>query len=351
MSTSHSPRAIPFPSELPALLPPLDAALPGDLALVDELLRDRGSLLTRIEQGRDLARLARAMILTIAFCGAALGAAAGSQRGGIQVALSAVKLPLALLLTAAICAPVLTSLNSVLFGKSDMRRDLAIVLCSLALATLVTAALTPLVVMAAGSPTVGYRRLVLVCVACAGIGGVSGLTFFLRSLRDYAREERLFAGITVLVVFALVGTQTVWTLRPYVAYPRPQLVIIHPIQGSFLDSVVTTAYTAAGLVVTERPPESVPASTSARAPVETPAVDPTPAPVDAAPPPPVEQGTAPVLPAPAPDSVVASSPPSVPPVTDSVESSDPPDVMPPPAPATNATKLPARKAPRGPGAR
>ena len=253
-SPATSPRMA-FPSDSLPTLAPLDASLPGDFSLVDELLRDRTALLDRIDQGRDLARLARAMIVTVAFCAAAFGAAAGAQRGGVQVVLSAVKLPLALLLTAAICAPVLTCLNTVLFGRTDARKDLAIVLCSLALASLVTAALTPLVLMAAGSPTIGYRRLVLVTVACAGVGGVTGLSFFLRSLRRYPGEERAFAGITVLVVFALVGTQTTWTLRPFLGMPGTPQVIVHPIQGSFLDSVVTTAWTAAGLRVTERPPE------------------------------------------------------------------------------------------------
>lgn len=251
MSTT-SPRAIHFPSEAPPLLAPLDASLPGDLALVDELLRDRTSLLERIEQGRDLARLARAMIVTIAFCAAAFGAAAGAQRGGVQIALSAVKLPLALLLTAAICAPVLTSLNAVLLSKSDARKDLSIVLCSMALASLVAAALTPIVLLAAGSPTVGYRRMVLVCVACAGLGGVIGLTFFLRSIARHGSEERGFVGVTVLLVFALVGTQTVWTLRPYLGMPGTKQVIVHRVSGSFLDSVVTTAYTAAGVHVQQR---------------------------------------------------------------------------------------------------
>lgn len=257
-SSPGSSRTLSFPSDAPPLLSPLDASLPGDLALVDELLRDRSALLDRIEQGRDLARLARAMIVTVAFCAAAFGAAAGAQRGGVQIPLAAIKLPLALLLTAAICAPVLTSLNTVLFGRSDARKDLAIVLCSLALASLVAAALTPLVLMAAGSPSVGYRRMVLVAVASAGVGGITGLSFFLRSLRRYPKEERGFVGITVLIVFALVGTQTTWTLRPFLAMPGSPQVIVRPIEGSFLDAVVTTTWTAAGMRVTERPPEETP---------------------------------------------------------------------------------------------
>lgn len=251
-SSPGSSRTLSFPSDSPSLAP-LDVSLPGDLALVDELLRDRTALLNRIDQGRDLARLARAMIVTVAFCAAAFGAAAGAQRGGVQIALSTVKLPLALLLTAAICAPVLTSLKSVLFGKSDARKDLAIVLCSLALATLVAAALTPLVLIAAGSPTVGYFRMVLVTVACAGVGGITGVTFFLRSVYRYAPEERGFLAVTVLIVFALVGTQTTWTLRPYLGAPGSRQVIVHPIEGSFLDAVVTTTWSAAGMRVTERP--------------------------------------------------------------------------------------------------
>ena len=229
---------------------PLPPSVP-ELAIVDELLRDRGAYLDRIDRGEDLARIARAMILTVVVCGAAFGGAIGAWRGGAQIAVSAVKLPVVLLLTAAICAPVLTALNTVLLGRSDVRRDLAVVLSSLGLAGLVAAALTPLVLMAAGSPTLGYHRMVLVTVACAGLGGAIGLAFFLRTLHRHGGEERWFAGATVLAIFALVGAQTTWTLRPYVGVPGSEVVLLHPIQGSFLDSVVRTAYTAAGMRVHE----------------------------------------------------------------------------------------------------
>jgi hypothetical protein len=251
-AASRPAGAVVFPSDLPITPTPLDGHPAPDLALVDELLRDRPSLLDRIDRGADLTRLARAMIVTIAFCGAAFGAAAGMRRGGPQVPLSAIKLPLALLLTAAICAPVLTSLKTVLFGRANLRKDLAIVLCSLGLASLVAAALSPLVLLAANSPTLDYYRMVLVVVACAAIGGLVGVGFFLQTLHSLPSEERGFLGLTVLVVFALVGSQTVWTFRPYLGRHGKPVVVMYPVQGSFLDSVVRTAWSAAGRVPSER---------------------------------------------------------------------------------------------------
>src|SRR5688572_23862739 len=130
------------------------------LESVDRLLRDRRAVLNSIESGRDLAGTARAMLITIAAGAAMFGGAAGAYRGGAQVAFAAIKMPLAVLLTAAICAPALTAINAALDRRADVRRDLALILTSLALGCLVLSAEAPLVLLAV-TLGVGYHAIAL----------------------------------------------------------------------------------------------------------------------------------------------------------------------------------------------
>src|SRR5437868_11946416 len=143
MSVTDAPISIRTP------FPPERATAPSAvLETVDELLRDRKATLVRIHEGDDLAAFARAMIATIAAGAGAFGGAMGAWRGGPQILLAGVKLPLVILLTAALCAPATSALNAAMDRRADLRRDLALVLASLALGALVLAALAPVILLA-----------------------------------------------------------------------------------------------------------------------------------------------------------------------------------------------------------
>lgn len=223
---------------------------PSSLAVVDELLRDPDALLARIERGENLRVIARAMLMTVILAGLAFGAALGISRGSVQIALAGTKLPLAVLLTAAICSPVLTTMNRVLLGQASLRRDVARVLACLARGTLAAAALAPLVVLAACAD-VGYHRMILVAAACAAMSGLVGAALFLRSVRAVPQEERRFLVITVLATFSLVGAQLTWTMRPFVTRPQSGIVLVRPLQGNVIDALSRTVDSALGIYPAE----------------------------------------------------------------------------------------------------
>jgi hypothetical protein len=61
------------------------------------------------------------------------------------------------------------------------------------------------------------------------------------------RCARRFLTLTLLVVFAMVGTRMTWTLRPYLVRPCEQEVpFVRAVDGSFLGSVSTAADSAQG---------------------------------------------------------------------------------------------------------
>jgi len=219
----------------------------GTLATVDQLLRDRHGLLDRIAAADDLTELARTMIVTIAVCAAVFGASLGIYRGGLQILFAAVKMPLVILLTAAICTPALSALRRVATGAASLRKDLALVLSSLALGSLVLAALAPVVTLAA-SWSFSYHSLVLLAVGCCVIAGTVGLALFFTGTRAMTWGSRVVVAGTALLVVATVGIQMTWTFRPYVLRPRTENVpFIRAVEGSFVDSVSTSYDSARGV--------------------------------------------------------------------------------------------------------
>lgn len=226
---------------------------------VDQLLRDSAGTLGRIARGEQLGVLARAMILSIAMGGGLFGAAMGAFRGDEQVLYAALKLPLAMLLTTAVCAPALTSLNAALGRPARLRQDLSLVLSALARASLVLAAEAPIVLLAVRLG-VGYHSLTLLAVGCCVVAGGVGLVLFVQGLTGrsgatavdrgdaQARQGVGTVAVALLMVFALVGSQMAWTLRPYLLRPRtPDIPLVRSIEGSFLAAVLVSSRSARGI--------------------------------------------------------------------------------------------------------
>ncbi len=234
--------------------PTLPTSPGGVLRTVDQLLRDTRGVLERIRRGEDLLGLARAMVFTIAAGAGVFGAAMGAYRGGVQIGYAAVKLPAVILLTMAVVAPALTALNSALGRTASLRRDLALVLCCLALSCLVLAAQTPVVLLAV-EVDVSYHSLILLVVACCVVAGGVGLSLFLRGLR-LERGHGLWAvAVGMLGVFMLAAGQMSWTLRPFLVRPRTgHAPFVRSLEGSLVEAVLTSTRSARGLYYRQSAP-------------------------------------------------------------------------------------------------
>lgn len=243
---------------LDTTFPPHTAALRGmgPLEAVDLLLRDRTTFLHRIATIVDLLPMARALLVTSVVTAALFGASIGAYRGGIQIIYAAIKLPLAVLLTAGLVAPALTALGLAARSSDaplDLRlrfeRDAVLVLAALALGGLVTAALTPVVVLSQIFG-VSYHELILTLSAACGVGGVLGLVLFLRGMWGRSGRGRVVSSLGGLALFAVVGSQMSWSLRPFLVRPKTEQVpFVRAIEGSLWDSVTRSVDSARGIYV------------------------------------------------------------------------------------------------------
>lgn len=227
----------------PEAAPPL----PPSLALVDQLLRDRAGVLARIEQGRDLAAVGRVLLATLVVGAAMFGVALGSYRGGVQLAYAAIKTPLALVATAAICAPTLTAVSRALGRPASLTRDLALLLAALAVGALVLLALTPLV-LAARAAELGYHRTILLASGCAAIASGAALATLWRGVSMRGPVGQRTAVAMLALVFGLVGAQVSWTLRPFLVRPQSEDVpFVRDLDGSLYDALRRSLRSAAGV--------------------------------------------------------------------------------------------------------
>ena len=232
---------------VPAHLPPAAAPVrAGGLVLVDQLLRDRAGVLARVRQGLGLSELVKTLVITIVVGAALAGAAMGSFRGGAQIAFAAVKLPLALLLTAALCAPALAALGHALGRPASLARDLALVVTALATGTLVLVALVP-VLLVARAVDLDYHGSILLTVGCGGVAGVVAVAVLVVGLRRVSLRDVSIVVTLFSLLFVVVGAQVGWTLRPWLVRPRAtEIPFVRGVEGSLYDAVLGSATLGAG---------------------------------------------------------------------------------------------------------
>ena len=167
---------------------------PGIFGLVDALLRNHRRIIDRIEADDRLIDLARGLVVIILVGAAIFGAAMGFYRGGIQMLFAAIKLPLAILLTAALSVPAYMAMNTAANREARPRQDACLVLLALAGASLIISATAPFIVLAAFWGY-GYHSTILLVVACCAVGGLYGLAIFVRGVARRAGPARILIGL------------------------------------------------------------------------------------------------------------------------------------------------------------
>lgn len=213
---------------------------------IELLLRDRAQLIERLRDGTDVRPILTATIGTIAIAMALVGAALGSYRGGIQIGYAAIKLPLVLLGTAALSAPVLSAVGAALGRRSRLGVDLALVMSALAFGALLLAACAPLILLGR-SLDVPYHQMILGTVCAFGLAGIASLHMIGAAIAAERTPGRIAALLGLCCTFALVGGQLAWALRPYLVRPRAEQVpFVREVEGSLFDSIAESMRSARG---------------------------------------------------------------------------------------------------------
>ena len=208
-------------------------------AVLITMLRDRKGFLEDIRQDIKLESKVLALLIVSTLFLGIYGAIIGGSSGGLQIISSAVKLPALYLITLAICLPTLFFFD-ILFGSVlNFRQYVAISLTAVGVSSVLLFSFAPVSLFFLISIQ-DYTFFVLLNVAIMGLTGFIGVKLFYQGMHTLAGEEAeelklrnpLLRGW--LLLYALVGSQLGWTLRPFFGAPGEPFQLFRPeIEGNF----------------------------------------------------------------------------------------------------------------------
>jgi len=216
-----------------------------DLAVIETILRNRYHFFIEIRDGVNLRGKMRSMLISSIMFLALYGAVLGSTHSLWQALSSAVKLPILFLTTLVVCSPTLYFFN-VLFGSSQsLTQSYALTLTAITVTSVLLLSFTPVVLFFLLT-TSGYQFFKLlnvgVCATCGWMGVLflsQGMRIVSASGKEGAPRRRNVIRLWI-VLYAFVGSQMAWTLRPFVGAPSMGFELFRQLGGNFYGNILAS---------------------------------------------------------------------------------------------------------------
>ncbi len=214
----------------------------SSLTIIESILRDRQAFFREIREGQDLRDKIRAMLISsIAFL-ALYGAVLGSTHSLWQAMSSAVKLPLLFLATLIVCAPTLYFFNLIFGSDQSLSQNIALMLTAITVTAVVLLSFAPIVLFFLLTSS-NYQFFKLLNVGVFTVAGVIGVLFLAQGMRlvsasgTEGAQARLMVVRLWIIVYAFVGSQVAWTLRPFIGAPTMKFELFRQLGGNFYTNI------------------------------------------------------------------------------------------------------------------
>lgn len=215
----------------------------GYFTVLMSLLRDRVGFMAEIAKGNAVQYKISALMFSSSIFFAIYGAIIGSFGGWMQAIASAVKVPILYLMTAIVCFPTLYFFN-VLFGsRKSLVQHLAVLTAAVASISILLFSFAPVsLFFLITAPD--YSFFLLLNVAIFGLTGIVGVFFLYQGMQMMSHQDdvnghknRKKLLQSWLFLFAFVGSQLGWTLRPFFGAPGKPFELFRELEGNFYQSV------------------------------------------------------------------------------------------------------------------
>jgi hypothetical protein len=213
-----------------------------DLGVIEQILRSRTDFFTEIKEGVGLHAKLRAMLLSSIAFFALYGAVMGSTHSLWQALSSAAKLPALFLATLFVCAPTLYFFN-VLFGSNqNLTQNVALILTAITVTAVILLSFAPITLFFLLT-TSQYQFFKLLNVAIFSVAGVMGVLFLAQGMRivsagsDGSERGRRRVLQLWMFLYAFVGSQMAWTIRPFIGAPSMQFELFRQLGGNFYTNI------------------------------------------------------------------------------------------------------------------
>lgn len=226
--------------------------------ILNRLLRAPDEIAAACREDRDVRAITATSLLALVIGCAVFGGVIGSFRGGVQIAYGAIKVPLAMAATLAVCVPAFHAIAAGLGRPFPIRTIVALALAAAGRASLVLLAVAPMLWLVFDRG-IGYHAATLASAVAYGAAGLAAFSVLVRGLGEGA--GRLLTAAAFAAVFFAVGGQTSWILRPYLIRPRTwtaarnheqKIPFMRGYEGSFADAIFTSSRSARGIYESDR---------------------------------------------------------------------------------------------------
>jgi hypothetical protein len=207
------------------------------------LLSNRERFFEEVVDGAGLGAKLRYGVLTVIALGGFFGAVAGAYSGAFQAVSAALKLPFLFFATFVVCFPAFFVVQVLVGSRLQLRQVVVLVVGALALTSIVLAALVPItaVFLITGANYYFQHLLNIGIATVAGAFGMywlhDGLTLVCEKRGVYPRKA-----ITIMrvwaILFAFVGVQLAWNLRPFLGDRNQSFQVFGKYQGNFYTAVI-----------------------------------------------------------------------------------------------------------------
>ena len=208
------------------------------------LLRDRQSFLEEIRQKVRLQTKSIALLVSSSIFFAIYGAIIGASHSPAQALSAAIKLPAFYLLTLLICFPTLYFFN-VLFGsRSTIAQHFVVLLTAVSVISVLLFSLAPVTLFFMITASKSYQFFKLLNVLIFGITGFFGVKFLYEGMQLLSEQDEVGKGTRTsilkswLILYAFVGMQLGWFLRPFFGAPGTDFELFRAVQGNFYLDIV-----------------------------------------------------------------------------------------------------------------
>lgn len=203
------------------------------------LLRDRQNFLEEIRQEIRLQNKISSLFVTSSIFFAIYGVIIGASHSFGQALSSAIKLPAFYLLTLIICFPTLFFFN-VLFGsRSSFKQHFVVLLTAVSVISVLLFSLAPVTLFFMITAPDSYQFFKLLNVLIFGITGTFGVKFLYEGMQLLSQQDEIGKKTRTtilqswLLLYAFVGMQLGWFLRPFFGAPESKFELFRAVKGNF----------------------------------------------------------------------------------------------------------------------
>jgi flagellar biosynthesis protein FliQ len=208
------------------------------MKILMSLLQNRTKFLEEIQESVELREKSIALLLLAASCFFLYGFIIGSSHSFFQALSAAVKLPLLYVVTLFICFLTLFIFNSLFGSKRGPGQTLCLLLTATCVIAVILVAFAPVTLFFLIT-TKHYQFFKLLNVSFFSVSGIIGVRFLFQAYKQFPEGEestqksRLQFLKFWLLLYAFVGSQLGWTLRPFFGAPNLPFELIREVGGNF----------------------------------------------------------------------------------------------------------------------